>query len=427
MNSSSQKPDSGSRIHLHKDGEPASPEQIRRSGRPDRKKRDAEQKTEKQPHGKASVVLILLLVLVSVFLGSLLLVVPWNQFHFTPAWIFEHIRDRFHQLYLLLFGTGSVMGTTVVQYLACVLAGAALAACGSIFQGAFKNVLAGPSTMGVMAGGTLGCLVYLLLFVSAEATVTWTSFDYEAYQTARAAATVWTDYRQQIFTLCGALGGVLLVLLVATVAGRGKLNASAMVIAGTVLSSMISQVTMLIQYYMIILDPSDQRIEMMQDLMMGTFDNITTWQDLAMMAVPILICLAVLLVLSGRMNLLSLSEDEAQTMGVSLRPLRYGIVAAGTILTAVVVSFCGHIGFLGFMIPLVGRKLVGPDMRRLLPASMLLGAILLILVFDLAYITGMTGYLNLFTSAIGGVVMLGTLFTKKGGITRGTAQGTAAH
>ena len=414
----SQKPDSGSRIHLHKDGEPASPDQIHRGGRSSREGRKPRQT------GGASVILILALILFFVFLGSLLLVVPWNQFHFTPAWIFEHVRSRFRQFYLLLFGTGSAMGTTVIQYLACILTGAALAACGSIFQGAFRNVMAGPSTMGVMAGGTLGCLIYLLLFVPSTAAVTWTTFDYEAYQ--EASSTLWTDYRQQIFTLAGCFAGVGLVLLVATAAGRGKLSASAMIVSGTVFSSMISQITMVIQYYMIILDPSDQRIDMMQDLMMGTFNNITTWRDLALMAVPVLLCLAVLLALSGRMNLLSLDEDEAQSMGVNLRPLRYGIVAAGTVLTAVVVSFCGHIGFLGFMIPLVGRKLVGPDMRRLLPASLLLGAILLILVYDLAYITGMTSYLNLFTSAIGGVVMLCTLFTKKGGIRRGTAPGAAA-
>jgi iron complex transport system permease protein len=79
-----------------------------------------------------------------------------------------------------------------------------------------------------------------------------------------------------------------------------------------------------------------------------------------------------------------------------------------------VVAFCGHIGFIGFMIPLVGRKFVGPGMERLLPASMLLGSILLLVVYDLAYIAGLTSYLNLFTSSIGGVVLLVTLLKKRG-------------
>ncbi len=252
--------------------------------------------------------------------------------------------------------------------------------------------------------------------------VIYTSFDYSSYLEFHATASLWSTYQQQICTLIGCFAGVGLVLLVATIAGRGRLSASAMILSGTVFSSITSQCSMMIQYYMIIKNPNDQRIELIQELMMGTFDNVTSLQYLLMMAVPILICLAVLLALSGRLNLFSLDEDEAMTMGVNLRPLRYVIIAIGTILTAVVVSFCGRIGFLGFMIPLVGRKLVGPDMRRLLPASLMLGSILLILVFDAAYITGLTGYLSLFTSSIGSIVMLATLFIRKGGVSYGAAQ-----
>ncbi len=72
------------------------------------------------------------------------------------------------------------------------------------------------------------------------------------------------------------------------------------------------------------------------------------------------------------------------------------------------------------MIPLVGRKLAGPYMEKLLPVSMLIGAILLMLVFDLASITMLTSYLNLFTSSIGGIVLLVTLL-KKGGDGRAAA------
>jgi iron complex transport system permease protein len=104
-------------------------------------------------------------------------------------------------------------------------------------------------------------------------------------------------------------------------------------------------------------------------------------------------------------------------MGVNIHTLRIAMIAVGTVLTAVVVAFCGRIGFIGFMIPLVGRKFVGPGMERLLPASMLLGSILLLVVYDLAYIAGLTSYLNLFTSSIGGVVLLVTLL-KKGGTGR---------
>ena len=392
---------------------------------PDRDVRSWQSREQRHSKG-VSVLIILAVVLFFLFAASLLFVVPYDQFRFSPAWVFEHVQQRFRQFYLFLFGENSAFGITVWQYLAVILVGAALAATGAIFQGAFRNVLAGPSTMGVMSGGTLGCLVYVLLFVEVETEATYTTFDLEEYLAAQASATIWTTYQQQICTLIGCFAGVGLIVLIATAAGRGRVSAAAMVISGSVFSNITGQITMIIQYYMLLANPEDERIELLRDLMMGSFDNVTSFEYVLMMGVPILICLAVLLALSGRMNLFSLDEDEAQTMGVNLRPLRIAMIAAGTVLTAVVVSFCGRIGFLGFMIPLVGRKLVGPDMRRLLPASLLLGSILLILVFDAAYIAGMTDSLNLFTSTIGSIVMIATLFLRKGGVRYGTSEGTAA-
>ncbi|MGN0968781.1 MAG: FecCD family ABC transporter permease [Oscillospiraceae bacterium] len=365
------------------------------------------------PHRRMSVIAVLAIVLFFLFWGSLLFIVPYKQWGFSPAFIFETVKRRFEQLFEFLFHGSSPFGITVYQYLAVILVGAALAACGTIFQGSFRNMLAGPSTMGVMSGGTLGLLIYLLLFSSAHAAITFSTFDAAAYQ----ARSFFDIYARQIFTLAGCFGGVGLTMVVSLAAGRGRLSASTMIVCGSVFSSLTSSAMSLVQYYMILKDPTDERIELLRDLNMGTFDNITTWQTLVMLAVPILICLAILLILRHRLNLLSLREDEAATMGVNIYGLRIGMIAIGTILTAVVVAFCGHIGFLGFMIPLVGRKLVGPNMEKLLPVSMLIGAILLMIVFDIASIAMLTSYLNLFTSFIGGLVLLVTLL-KKGGSNR---------
>lgn len=375
------------RIHLRRTGQETEQHRVR-----------------ERPHNKKlPPVAVLAVALVFLFLASLVLIVPYRQWSFTPAFLFESVRSRIQQLYLFLLGGETPFGITVYQYLAVMLVGAALAACGAIFQGGFKNVLAGPSTMGVMSGGSLGCLLYLLFFTSA------------AYDPAPAQAGLWTVYQQQICTLLGCFAGVALVLSVAAIAGRGRVSPSAMILSGTVFSSLTSNLFMLVQYYMILSDPSDTRIHALRDLMLGSFNGIYSAGTLLLMAVPILICLGALLLLRGRLNLLSLEEDEALTMGVNVRALRYGVIAAGTVLTAVVVAFCGRIGFLGFMIPLVGRKLAGPDLRRLLPVSMLLGAIFLVLVFDAAYIAGLTDSLNLFTSSIGGLVMLVALLSRKEG------------
>lgn len=379
------------------------------------------QRRERPELSKKSLIAVLAIILFFLFWFSLLFPVPYRQFVFSPAYIFESVKRRFEQFFIFLFQGSGTFGITVYQYLAVILVGAALAACGTIFQGSFRNMLAGPSTMGVMSGGSLGCLLYLLFFTTSASQLQeyYTSFDLNAYM-ARSFLDI---YGRQLFTLAGCFGGVALVMGVATIAGRGKLSSSAMILSGTVFSTITGNISRIIQYYMILNDPNDSRIETMREVMMGSFDSVTNWKTLLMMAVPILICLTILLLLRNRLNLLSMDEDEAVAAGINIRLYRNLVILLGTVLTAVVVAFCGHIGFLGFMIPLVGRKLAGPDMNRLLPVSMLIGAILLMLVFDAAYIAGLTSYLNIFTSSIGGIVMLITLLKKRGGARRAVVQG----
>lgn len=366
----------------------------------------------KLKRGKAlSTTAVLGIILFFLFVISLLFTVSYKDWVFSPAWIFESVKRRLEQLYLFFFAGGSPIGITVYQYLAVVLAGAGLAACGAILQGSFRNVLAGPSTMGVMSGGSLGCMLFLILFNSSDAEITHTVADLAAY----ANRDIFEMYGRQLCTFLGCIGGVALILAVATLAGKGRLSASAMIISGTVFSSLTGNISMLIQYYLIKNNPYDARIDTVRNLMMGSFNSITIWQQVVFLAVPILVCLALLMAVGGRLNLLSLGEDEALTMGVDIRKLRYVMVAVTTIISAAVIASCGHIGFLGFMVPLIGRKLVGPNMRVLLPNCMLLGGILLVVIFDVAYFFGLTDYLNLFTSGIGCVVMIMTLLHKKGG------------
>jgi iron complex transport system permease protein len=350
-------------------------------------------------HGKLPLIAKLAIAQFFLFWASLLLIVPYKQWHFTPAWIFECVSTRFQQLYLFLFGENSAMGATFWQYVAVMLVGASLAACGAVFQSSLRNVLAGPSTMGVMSGGTLGCLIYLLLL---------------ADNTAAFAQHWWGDYLRQGSILAGCFLGVALVMGVSMLAGGGRLSTSAMILSGSVFSTLVQSLSMVIQYYIILKDPTDTRVEEIQDLMMGSFNDVTTGRTILLMAVPIVLCLALLLALRGKLELLGLGE-EAETMGVPVARYRNLTILLGTVLTAVVVAFCGRLGFLGFMIPLVGRKLVGPGLRKLLPVSLLIGSILLTVVFDVAYICGLTDYLNLFTSSIGCTVMLVTLLCRKGG------------
>ena len=104
----------------------------------------------------------------------------------------------------------------------------------------------------------------------------------------------------------------------------------------------------------------------------------------AFAAVPMFIGLAPLLILRWRINLLTLGEEEARSMGVNTNRLRLVVILCATVLTAASVAVSGMIGWVGLVIPHLSRKLVGNDCRHLLPASALFGAIFLLLVDNIS-------------------------------------------
>ena len=97
----------------------------------------------------------------------------------------------------------------------------------------------------------------------------------------------------------------------------------------------------------------------------------SSYKDIIVSCVIILPCIAVLLTLRWKMNLLSLDEEEARSLGVNVHRLRSVVIVLSTLMTGVTVSLCGVIGWIGLVIPHVGRMLVGNDHRALLPASAL--------------------------------------------------------
>lgn len=376
-----------------------------------RQKEDAEvfqfQKKEGRHDKRVSISIILLIVWIGLYFGSIIFQITYygvgtggtHGLFWRPAAVMEHISDMLQRSYAL-FILGEEDAVTLGEYcmfLGIGLAGASLAACGAVFQGTFKNVLAGPSTMGVMSGGSLGAMLYLLA----------------SYSGLIAAS----DSLKHFCALAGCFGGVLLVILVATIAGKGKVSSTAMIIAGTVFSGVVSNVLMIVQYYVIALDAwsGANILEELQFLMLGNFLAVRDPKSVAVMGIPILVCLVFLMALRGRLNLLSFGEDEAASMGLNVKLYRNLMIVIGTVMTAMVVSFCGRIGFIGFMVPLLVRKLTGPDLRKLLPVSIIGGTVLLTVIYDVARLAGRADSINMFTSLVGCSVLVVALLRKGGG------------
>jgi iron complex transport system permease protein len=136
--------------------------------------------------------------------------------------------------------------------------------------------------------------------------------------------------------------------------------------------------------------------------------------DLSFVILPMILGLAPLLILRWRINLLTLNEDEAQSMGINVRLTRLLVIVSSTLITAAAVSVSGVIGWAGLVIPHLTRRLVGNDYRRLMPASMIFGALFLLSIDNISRNLFATEIpLGILTSLIGAPFFL-WLITRKG-------------
>ena len=179
------------------------------------------------------------------------------------------------------------------------------------------------------------------------------------------------------FAFACSIGAVLLVLLIGTRA-RGN-HLLIVVLAGVMVSSLFQAG---VSYAKLIADPTDQ-LAAITYWLMGSLTG-AKWTDMAFAAGPIAAGLVALFALRWRINVLTMGDDEASTMGVNARRVRLIVILAATLVTASSVSISGMIGWVGLVIPHFSRMIIGCDYRRLLPASMLMGASFLLIVDDIA-------------------------------------------
>jgi iron complex transport system permease protein len=152
-----------------------------------------------------------------------------------------------------------------------------------------------------------------------------------------------------------------------------------LVLAGVVVGTLLGSCVSLVKY---LADPYNQ-LPAITFWLLGSLAAATAG-DVRAILPAVLLGLLPLYLLRWRMNVMTLGDEEAQALGVDTRRVRLVVVAAATLMTAAVVSISGIVGWIGLLVPHIGRLLVGPDFGRLLPAAMLLGAGYLLAVDTLA-------------------------------------------
>ena len=232
---------------------------------------------------------------------------------------------------------------------AAMIVGAALSLSGAAFQGTFRNPLVSPDILGVSSGAGFGAALAILIGVSSI-----------------------------LIQSMAFLGGLVAVSLTYSLSKTFRGNpVLLMVLGGIAIAALFTAFTSLIKY---VADPYDKLPEITYWLM-GSLATVNAGSVL-MIIIPVIIGFTVLLMVRWRLNVLSMGDEEARALGVNTEKLRIIVIISCTLLTAAAVSISGIIGWVGLVIPHVGRMIVGPNHRRLLPASISIGAIFLLLVDD---------------------------------------------
>lgn len=234
---------------------------------------------------------------------------------------------------------------------AAILVGGALSLSGASYQGVFKNPLVSPDLLGVSTGACVGAAIAILLHLNAAG----------------------------IQTLA-FLFGILTVALTVLIPRLMKNDSITMlVLSGVIVGGIMSSLMGVIKY---LADPETELADITY-WQMGSFAKVTK-ADVLTIALPILAAGALLIAIRWQINLLSLGEQEAKTLGIRIGLTRNVIILCSTLLTACAVCLCGTIGWVGLVVPHLARMLVGPDNIKSIPVSCVLGSIFMLLIDTLA-------------------------------------------
>lgn len=244
-----------------------------------------------------------------------------------------------------------VFAVRLPRVAAAALVGAALAVSGAAYQGMFRNPMVSPDILGASTGAGFGAAVAILLGAG--------------YFGISAAA------------FCCGLLAVAAAWLVSRLSKADQ--AVALILAGMMISSLFSAGTSFVK----LVADTQQQLPAITYWLMGSLSSIKD-KDVVFLAIPVTLGMIPLFFLRWRMNLLTLGEEEAQSMGVNTRRLRGTVIVCATLLTSASVAVSGMIGWVGLVIPHFCRMLFGYDYRRLIPAGALFGASFLLIVDDIA-------------------------------------------
>ncbi len=240
-----------------------------------------------------------------------------------------------------------VMTLRLPRTLAAVLCGAALALSGACYQSIFKNPMVSPDLLGVSSGACIGAAIAILLSAG--------SFMIQASA-----------------FICGLITVGITTLIPRLIRNQ---STTVLVLSGVVVGSLASSIMSIIKF----VADTDTKLAEITYWTMGSFATVTLLDILPILPTT-LIPMAVILLMRYRLNVLSLGDSEARSLGINLQATRGIFVLCSTLITASCVCLAGSIGWVGLVIPHTARMIVGADNKRMLPIAMLFGSIFMLII-----------------------------------------------
>lgn len=268
------------------------------------------------------------------------------------------------------------------RVLTALLVGAGLTAAGISFQSLFSNPLATPDILGVSSSASLGAILGILL-----------SFDTMGIQ------------------MLALLTGLFSIFITINIVKKDETSMMSLILAGIIVSSLANALSSLLKYTA---DPMD-KLPQITYWLMGSFGR-TSYKNLLLAGPLIIISIIVIYKMRWSLNILSLSEDEAISLGVNVKKTRLIFIFAATLITASSVSICGQIGWIGLIIPHLVRLIVGPNNLYTLPLGLSLGAGFMVLIEAFSRTVSVIELpISILTAILGAPIFI-VLMRKSGGV-----------
>jgi len=239
----------------------------------------------------------------------------------------------------------------IPRILTAFVVGAGLTLCGILMQVLTKNPLADPYVLGISHGASAGAVSVIM-------------YGYLSFL---------GGYGTMVGAFAGAVLSIVMALKIATI--RNKVTATQLVLAGIAVSALFGAITNFMIYHT---KTGSDKVKTATYWMMGSLSG-ASWEKLKYATIAFAVCFVIILFMTKQLDVLLLGDDVASTVGVNTDRLKLVIIIIATLLTGIIVSISGTIGFVGLTIPHITRSIVGTKHKWLVPASMLVGGTFLVI------------------------------------------------